>query len=425
MKKWVGNLVLLSVMLGLTFGMAELAVRLFVPQLKFTNTTSKLIGWSSPEVVKFNPYAQEWSACKKRVLFLGDSYLAAGPGEDRRFPTLFAQRHPGLCAAILATGGWGTDQELIALAAKGMAWKPDLVVLAFTAINDAANNYSAENGSKSYFFFDESGELRNSFLPTRPVEEVLQDVPALASDTYDSQAWRLLIVNWRKMLTGLRAAAPALEKAILPNGRIAFGPGGALARDPKYDLFCGTSVSAQSESKNLTVCDDVLFLAQPKGRSFWDPRDTVSHLSAYLNDGNPYSETAWRLTEALLGQMKRVVAGQGAKLAVLLHPDTLIPGDLRFVTGAEFEQDYDAPGGPFHYRAREPADRLAAMTGRLSIPFLNPNPALIARIAREGSERQVWPNPKDPHYSPLGHEMMAEALEKALPPLLDGANGGK
>ncbi len=123
-------------------------------------------------MVKFNPFAGKWADCKKRVLFLGDSYLAATPGEDHRFPTLFAQRHPGICAAILATGGWGADQQMIALFAKGLA--------------------------------------------------------------------------------------------------------GQAAPDPNYDLFCGTLVSARGERKNLTVCDDVLFLTEPGGRSFWDPLTTAA-----------------------------------------------------------------------------------------------------------------------------------------------------
>ncbi|MBF0268049.1 MAG: SGNH/GDSL hydrolase family protein [Alphaproteobacteria bacterium] len=410
----------------MTFAFAEAGTRLFVPQLKFTNTTSKLIGWSSPEVVKFNPFAPEWAACQKRILFLGDSYLAALPGEDARFPTLISKRHPGICTAILATGGWGTDQQMIALFAKGMAWKPDLVVVAFTAINDAANNFSREGGQKPYFFFDRDGALRNSLMPSQSVETVLQDVPAFASDKYDSQAWRLIVINWRKMMAGLRGKVPALESVILPNGMLASGSAGLAAGDPDYDLFCGTSASAKSERKNLTVCDDVLFLAEPQKRAAWDPRATVSHLSAYLPDGNRFSATAWRLTEAILGQMNGAIQARGGKMAVLLHPDTLIPADLRFVTGAAFEQDYDSPGGVFRYKADQPVVELSAMARKQGFALVNPNPAILARIEKDRLADKVWPNLQDPHYSALGHELVADELETALPTLLGSgkAEGG-
>lgn len=221
------------------------------------------------------------------------------------------------------------------------------------------------------------------------------------------------------MMVGLRELSPALESLVLPNGMLALGGAGEKALDPAYDLFCGTSASAKSERKNLTVCDDVLFLAEAARKSDWDPKSTVSHLTSYLPEPNPYSETAWRLTGAILGRMQDGVKKQGGRFLLLTHPDTLIPRDLRFVTGSDFEADYRTPTGVFHYRAAQPVSELAAIAQTLGMDFINPNKEILDRIAKGRLEDQVWPNPAAPHYGPLGHEMVADVLDRLLPPLLE------
>ena len=87
-----------------------------------------------------------------RWLFVGDSFLA-GSGVsalEGRFPLLIERLAGGAVdVAILATGGWGTGQQLLALSQKGTAWSPDLVVLAFSAVNDLVDIAPTPNRPKA------------------------------------------------------------------------------------------------------------------------------------------------------------------------------------------------------------------------------------------------------------------------------------
>ena len=81
-----------------------------------------------------------------RVLVLGDSYIEARqvPLEEtlhRRIEGLLREhsRHPVEVIAIAASG-WGQVQELEALRANGLAYRPDLIVLEFLPGNDVRNN---------------------------------------------------------------------------------------------------------------------------------------------------------------------------------------------------------------------------------------------------------------------------------------------
>ena len=106
-----------------------------------------------------------------RIVVLGDSY-AEGLQVDieRTFWRLLEKQLQG-CAfqpgkqidvINLGTSGFGTGQELRALQTRGLAYSPDLVLLAFFAGNDVRNNSRDLETDKlrPFYFLDDAGALR-------------------------------------------------------------------------------------------------------------------------------------------------------------------------------------------------------------------------------------------------------------------------
>ena len=147
----------------LAFILSELMVRHFLPEVGLALHEDELLGWSNESFQTFRPKPKPEKT--KRVLFLGDSFLAGSGVEQlkERFSARLGQSMaPQIQTATLASGAWGTDQEMLAYLLKGKAWQPDLVVLAFCANNDIANILSNQHGTlplKSYFVLDEHENL--------------------------------------------------------------------------------------------------------------------------------------------------------------------------------------------------------------------------------------------------------------------------
>jgi hypothetical protein len=103
-----------------------------------------------------------------RILVLGDSYIEAFQVQQE--DSFTAQLEKMLNAQIssvrldvvsLGQSGFGTAEEYLRYINVGVAYKPDLVVLAFTIGNDFRNNSKLLNhGSLAhYFVFDEDHHL--------------------------------------------------------------------------------------------------------------------------------------------------------------------------------------------------------------------------------------------------------------------------
>ena len=148
--------------LAVAFVGGEIAVRLWLPQIGWHSEKDTGLAWSSQEYKQFDPAPGPRVPGQSRILFLGDSNLAgAGVSDlDQRLPSLV-----GRCLGdraivqILASGTWGTNQELLAFLQKGRARNPDVVVLVLTVFNDLANivsNGSGDRHAKPYFAIDDT-----------------------------------------------------------------------------------------------------------------------------------------------------------------------------------------------------------------------------------------------------------------------------
>lgn len=140
--------------------------------LEFVATTSddkaKIYGWFNDKSIKglnVEGYLDvEHKVDKpktiKRALFLGDSFLDI-PHTDvpiETLPDFLRKALPAYWEVInIACGGWGTDQELLALVNDGIKYKPDYTILFFTPGNDLSNNLShcalGKRKPKPYFEF--------------------------------------------------------------------------------------------------------------------------------------------------------------------------------------------------------------------------------------------------------------------------------
>jgi hypothetical protein len=105
---------------------------------------------------------------RHRMLVLGDSFAWGFGVEHReRFDEIIERRHPGWEVINAAVSGYGTDQALLYLRERGLAFRPDVVLLLFHE-NDFENNARAVEYwyPKPYFVLRDAGlELRNTPVP--------------------------------------------------------------------------------------------------------------------------------------------------------------------------------------------------------------------------------------------------------------------
>jgi hypothetical protein len=84
MKKWV-NFVILIVSCFLVVLSAEVFIRLFKSEIKWAQRKDPVLGWSNDEYKQFDPHVPKGDESEKRILFLGDSFIA-GSSRSRYLP---------------------------------------------------------------------------------------------------------------------------------------------------------------------------------------------------------------------------------------------------------------------------------------------------------------------------------------------------
>jgi hypothetical protein len=64
-------------------------------------------------------------------------------------------------------------------------------------------------------------------------------------------------------------------------------------------------------------------------------------------------------------------------------------------------------------RSAEPRERLAALTARLHIPFLDPTPEFIGYVIENDLMQATWPEMNN-HFSEVGHDFLADWLNDRI-----------
>jgi len=375
-----------SVAIG--FLIVELCVRVFMPSATWKAYANPGLGWASDEYLEFRPGDDPPVDGAMRILFLGDSYLAGSGVTDRddRFPTVLAKRvGDGIDTRIIASGGWGTDQELLAFMEKGRSWRPDLVVLAFTPHNDLRNNLSNRGLGgvpKPYFVVDPTTKQLALFdHKGEPAEWETRQ--SRARVPIRSHLWDLLVqrVGSTHELAAQGAESPHVV-------------------DPRY-LLAKREIEIAKQIKKMT--------RELSG----SPQKSMNNISAFLEGDFDTTRYSWELLEGILLRLDVEVNAVGARLIVLLLPDTLKARDPRFIAGSDFRFDYVTPDGPITLNMSEPRNRLKVITGRHGIELFDPTAAFIRQIAEEDLLSEVWPT-LDNHFSEVGHRILAAQLLEYL-----------
>tara|TARA_Y100001934_G_scaffold283616_1_gene404845 strand:+ start:4045 stop:5241 length:1197 start_codon:yes stop_codon:yes gene_type:complete len=383
------NKTVLWMSLLLAFVFSEIMVRHYLPEIGLALRKDELLGWANDEFQTFNPKAVPKTQKTKRILFLGDSFLAGSGLEnlEQRFPDqLKKSMLPETEIHTLASGGWGTDQQLLAYLLKGRAWQPDLVVLAFCANNDLANILSNKHGTlplKSYFVVDENDELNLYSGHGQPLDLINFTSHVTTGEKRSEGSYAFNLLTHHLKTTFFKA--PKADKQSLHQV------------DKRYLQFDFSSEKPEELYNKQTPLT-------------WTPQLGVNHVSAYIHEGFATNSYQWKLLKAILREFKGQVETNNAKFAILLLPVIFNPRDLSSIAGATFKHQYETKEGPFTFHADEPKKRLQKITQDLDIIFLDPTEAFIEEVKQHHTAQKIWSNPTDRHFNAKGHQILADLL---------------
>ena len=386
------TLVLFLGSLLVAFAAGEIIVRLVYPEIGRAQHRDTTLGWATKEYKKFDPSSDAIDG-RTRILFLGDSFLAGSGVESNtsRFPVVLGkQQEDRLLTRILASGGWGTDQELLAFREKGAAWQPNVVILAFCANNDISNNLTNDDGIKKpkpYFM------IENGALALFDSEGNKRDYGTYGQQQQDTPWWpRSHLVDFTRHVLSGQPLDEGVDGATLEE------------RYPNVDkryLLYGRRDFSRSDIRSR------------KTSLGWSPQTGVGPFSAYIHEDFELNTYQWQLMEAIVERLNEEVEAAGGKLFVMLLPVIFNPQDVETIAGGTFEYRFETPAGPFTMRSAEPRERLAALTARLHIPFLDPTPEFIGYVIENDLMQATWPEMNN-HFSEVGHDFLADWLNDRI-----------
>jgi hypothetical protein len=399
MKKFIFSRIL-WIFFGLCVGLliAEGITRLMVPQAGWNPIRDDMLGWTDKEYDRFDPLSDKPDGNAHRIMFLGDSFLA-GSGVtnlNQRFPIVLEKKEKNIKVGILAAGGWGTDQELLAFILKGKSWKPDLVVVAFCPDNDLSNiltniDWSGTAG-KPYFRFDSSGGIKLF----SPQGIIIQNFENNIETTKRRKMPRSYFLN--------------LIRYVYYNKKMNYS---RMQRKKQH----GMQIEKYSIG-GYTILSD--FLGEINGKTTelsLSPQNYATKSSAYIHEDFKVNSYQWKLLEAILARLKQETDGIGARLVVMLLPTPesgWYPIDLRFIAGGSAVYRIHTPTGMYTFRAHEPVDRLQAICGRKEIIFFDPSREFIKRVEKNNLVFQCWSPQDKMHFTPAGHKILADILSEYL-----------
>jgi hypothetical protein len=330
-----------------------------------------------------------------RIALLGDSYAEAlqVPLEDAFWEVM--RRQLESCDALtggrkvevvnFGVSGYGTAQELITLREQVWDYSPDIVLLAVTTNNDISDNLRVlkKTDEIPYFVYaDGKLTLDDSFLQTRSFRLRESLVSRLGAWIRDSS----------RVIQAFHQAHHALKNYLAsrraPNETPRPAPSPSQAQDQSQ---------AQSQPQPENASNDAA-AGEELGTDnliYREPKDAV------WND-------AWRVTEALMRQMRDEVRNHGARFVV--------------VTLSNGIQVFPEPHGRNAFMQRlgvtdlfYPDQRIRALGERESINVITLAPALQTyaeqhKVFLHGFGKELG----NGHWNTLGHKVAGEMLADKL-----------
>lgn len=305
-----------------------------------------------------------------RLLLLGDSFVQALQVDEaaavHRVLEDYLNRKHGPSPArfeVLAGGvsNWGAGQQLIYYREQGHRFQPDLVLLMFYLGNDLEDNLPGNvitidsfNCYAPYFAVCEDG------LNPAP----LTYAPGISGLDHNCSPGRRLLINTMGWLYQRSRLYRQLDPLIVANR-------------PR-PLF---------------------------GRAY-----PVRFQALYYPQPEPELEQAWRITQALLLQLKREVEADDAQFAVALFSPETIVEFLVHPAGARqafIDQHPELAG----LQVDLPNSRLTAFLIEQGIPFVDLTPLMVERQRAGGEPLYIF---GDSHWTVAGHRAVAELLAQWL-----------
>jgi lysophospholipase L1-like esterase len=337
-------------------------------------------------------YAYEKPPGVFRILLLGDSLAES---KEVVLAETFHQRledrlrAEGRNVEVIsgAVSGWGTTDELRYLQYEGCRYEPDMVVLAAFPTNDIGNNHRVTSAwqirdtasseavfkwflASPYHELSENGELVEHNVP-------MQDDPLSSNQVYP-------------LTLGERI-------------------GSILARYSRiYRIIHRASRLREDASTAPAPSELDMFYDDYQGVEPPDVRNNGGvNILTYLEPDTPVMGEAWAITEQIIRRMREVAQNCGAEIIVtfVIPPrvdrqanNTLFTTRLQALTA-------ENPSFWGDYRYRDADQRFASlMETQLGLPTLHLGDVLAGQ-----DNDQVF-IPGDGHFTPLGHQLVADAL---------------
>ncbi len=310
----------------------------------------------------------------RRVVILGDSFMwGYGVEDDEMFASRLQAKVPGTETVNLGANGYSTVQQAIRLEVDGVAYAPDLVVAAFTW-NDLDDNLDDKDGGRPVIRAGDDGALR---IANRPVRTQWKN-PLKQWCRHNSRLFSFLEycgANWK----AAREATRSREEREEPANRHAEADGAAERRPRRARV--NTSIDRPATALDV----------------FGTP--------------TPLSEHAWAVYETALQKIRDDARAAGADLLVVNNAarEALFPAALRMATGVE-----DADAARFGIDVERPNQRLAEITERLGVAYVDGTPAFAAH-----PEPQSLFLVDNGHWSAAGHAVMVEAVAPEVARMLE------
>jgi len=176
---------------GVRWNQSGVDTRHYVPGDYDVRVTTNSVGMRGPR-----EYAPEPAPGVRRVLLLGDSFTFGFGVEDGEVVSAVLEDRlnavPGAPRSEvlnLGVSGFGQAEELVTFAARGRAYRPDVVVVLYFD-NDIGNNAVSQ-----LYVADPDGTVartRNAYLPGVKVQERLYAIPPVRWLFEHSEAWNLI-----------------------------------------------------------------------------------------------------------------------------------------------------------------------------------------------------------------------------------------
>lgn len=308
-----------------------------------------------------------------RILVLGDSFVE---GYFVSLEDLFIQRLEDALNArgdgrryrVIngGTGGYSTDQELLFFQNEGRKYEPDLVLLV-VCCNDM---WFTTRGS----FIGARGRCFKPLFRLNGNQLILTNVPLPKFTPPRAKTRRnLTLKQWlnKNSITYSFVRKELKRISWLNNAAIRMG----LAQKEAP----AKTVDGKAKEVEITSVPPLLTV-------FQDPSP-------------PQIEKAWRITEALLQELKRQVEMAGARLMILYAP---IKGRVQWGARAEaIKRKYGLKD------LDKPSRNLELICNKLSLPFTDPTGYFRQEIERCGEHLYYE---RDGHWNARGNEVVARIL---------------